>query len=150
MLVSRRLDPPKIDELFATAVNKARSRSRVGPRKDKALDYFRYATINELMNPSIVIPGLTQLKLGKTKAVEFVAGMEVRLFDGEGGVKSIWTSYKRVARFLQQITDRVRGKSALAPTPTQKVDGEPEYHAKTKTPSKRSRLAPRQKRVRRK
>ena len=146
VLVSRRLDPES-DRAFATAVNKARSRSRVGPPKDKALDYFRYGTINELMNPSVVIPGVT-LQLRKTKAVEFVSEMETRLFKGEGGVRSIWTSYKRVARFLQQLTDRVRAESSLAPPPTKKVNGEPEPRAKNT--SKRSRRSPRQKRVRRK
>ena len=146
VLVSRRLDPES-DLTFATAVNKARSRSRVGPPKDKALDYFRYATISELMYPSVVIPGVTQ-QIGKTKAVEFVAGMEIRLFNGGGGLRSIWTSYKRVARFLQQLTNRMRAKPSLASPLTKKVDGEPEHRAK-KT-SKRSRRSPRQKRVRRK
>ena len=147
ILTSRRLNQ-EFDRTFATAVNKARSRSRVGPPTDKALDYFRYATINELMNPSVVIPGVTQLKLRKTKAVEFVAGIEVRQFNAEGGVKSIWTSYKRVARFLQQLTDCTRAESPLAPQPTKKVDGEPEPRAKAT--SKRSRRSPRQKRMRRK
>jgi hypothetical protein len=146
VLVSRRLDP-EFDRTFAKAVNKARTRSRVGPPKDKALDHYRYATINELMNPSVVIPGVTR-QLGKTKAVEFVAGIEVRRFNRKGGVKSIWTSYKRVARFLQQLTDRVQAESSLAPQPNKKVDGEPEHRIK-KT-SKRSRRSPRQKRVKRK
>jgi hypothetical protein len=127
VLVSRRLDP-EFDRTFAKAVNKARTRSRVGPPKDKALDHYRYATINELMNPSVVIPGVTR-QLGKTKAVEFVAGIEVR-------------------RFLQQLTDRVQAESSLAPQPNKKVDGEPEHRIK-KT-SKRSRRSPRQKRVKRK
>ena len=74
VLVERRLDPDS-DRIFGKAMNKARIRSRVGPPKDKALDYFRYTTINELMHPSAVIPGVTA-KLNKTQAVEFVAAME--------------------------------------------------------------------------
>ena len=74
VLVARRLDP-KADQGFEKAMNRARTRSRVGPPKDKALEYFRYATINEFMNPSAVIPGVTA-KMGKTKAVELVAAAE--------------------------------------------------------------------------
>jgi len=131
VLVTRRLDPPT-DQIFQKAMNKARIRSRVGPPKDKALEYFRYATINELMNPSVVIPGVTA-KMGKTKAVEFVAGMETRLFDGEGGTSSIWKSYRRVKRFLRQLTERVQAKPSLVPPPTKTLDRKPrERGRKTK------------------
>ena len=146
VLVSRRLDPEN-DLTFAKAMNKARSRSRVGPPKDKALDYFRYGTINELMNPSVVIPGVT-LQLRKTKAVEHVAEMESRLFKRECDTRSIWRSYKRTEEFFRQLNKRLQADASLAPPPTKMVDGEPEH--RTKKTSKRSRRSPRQKRVRRK
>lgn len=131
VLLERRLDPAS-DEVFGKAMNKARTRSRVGPPKDKALEYFRYATINELMNPSVVIPGVTA-KLNKTKAVEFVAALETRLFDGQGGTRSIWTSYNRVEQFLRQLTDRVQPESSLVPPPTKKRTSKPKDHSqKTK------------------
>jgi len=137
VLVARRLDPGT-DQVFEKAMNKARTRSRVGPPKDKALEYFRYATINELMNPSVVIPGVTA-KMGKTKAVEFVAAMETRLFNGEGSTRSIWTSYKRVKQFLRQLTDRVQTESSLVPPPTKKRASKPkELPKKTKKPMTQS------------
>lgn len=123
VLVERRLDP-KSDRIFEQAMNKARTRSRVGPPKNKALEYFRHATITELMNPSEVIPGVTA-QMNKTKAVEFVAGMEVRLFGGEGGTRSIWTSHKRVDQFLRQFTERMRAESSRVPPPAKTRDREP-------------------------
>jgi hypothetical protein len=129
VLVARRFDP-ETDQLFERAMNKARTRSRVGPPKDKALECFRYATINELMNPSVVIPGVVPAKMNKTKAVEFVAAMETRLFNGEGGTRSIWTSYKRVDQFLRQLTERMRAESSLMSPPTKNLDGEPRERAR--------------------
>jgi hypothetical protein len=141
VLVTRRLDPPT-DQIFQKAMNKARIRSRVGPPKDKALEYFRYATIRELMNPSVVIPGVKAKKvkakkrkrkrttMNITKAVESVAGMEVRLFNGTGGTRSIWTSYKRVKQFLLQLTERMQAKPSLVPSPTKTLDCEPRERSK--------------------
>jgi hypothetical protein len=106
VLVARRLDPVT-DQGFEKAMNKARTRSRVGPPKDKALEYFRYATINELKNLSVVIRGVPA-KMGKTKAVEFVAEIEHRHFGGNAGVSSIWKSYKRADRFFRQLCQRVQ------------------------------------------
>lgn len=125
VLFARRLDP-ETDQVFEKAMNKALTRSRVGPPKDKALEYFRYATINELMNPSVVIPGVRAKKLNKTKAVEFVAGMEVRLFNGTGGTRSIWTSHKRVDQFLRQLSKHVRAPPFRVPPPTQTLGREPQ------------------------
>lgn len=131
VLVERRLDPPS-DQIFEQAMSTARIRSRVGPPKDKALEYFRYQSIHELRNPSVVIPGVTA-QMNKTKAVEFVAAMETRLFNGEGGTRSIWTSHKRVDQFLRQLTERVQAKPSFVPPPTKTLDLEPrERGRKTK------------------
>lgn len=138
VLVARRLDPPS-DRIFEKAMNKARTRSRVGPPKDKALEYFRYATMNELMNPTVVIPGKTA-KLHKTKAVEFVAGMEVRLVNGKGGTRSIWTAHKRVERLVQQLSECVQATPAPVPPPTTNLDREPcERDGETKKGINRSK-----------
>jgi hypothetical protein len=124
VLVARRLDPES-DRIFEQAMNKARTRSRVGPPKDKALEYFRHAIITELMNPALVIPGVKAKKLKITKAVEFVAGMETRLVNGEGGTRSIWTSHKRVDQFLRQLTERVQATPSRVPPPTKPLDRDP-------------------------
>jgi hypothetical protein len=124
VLFARRLDPES-DQIFEKAMNTARIRSRVGPPKDKALEYFRYQTITELMYPSVVIPGVKAKKLNKTKAVEFVAGMETRLVNGEGGTRSIWTAHKRVDQFLRQLTERVQAKPVTVSPPTKTRDREP-------------------------
>jgi hypothetical protein len=129
VLVTRRLDPES-DRIFEQAMNKARIRSRVGPPKDKALEYFRSASITELMHPAVVIPEVKAKKLNKTKAVEFVAGMETRLFDGEGGTRSIWTSHKRVDQFLRQFTERMRAESSRVPPPAKTRDREPRERAR--------------------
>lgn len=129
VLVARRLDPDS-DRIFEKAMNKARIRSRVGPPKDKALDYIRYVTINELMHPSAVIPDVVTAKLDKTKAVEFVAAMEVRLFNGKGDTRSIWRAHKRVDQFLRQLTERVQARPSLVPPPTKTLAREPRESAK--------------------
>jgi hypothetical protein len=145
VFVTRRLDPES-DRIFEKAMNKARRRSRVGPPKDKALEYFRYDTINELMNPSVIGPGVAQMN--KTKAVEFVAEMETRLVNGEGGTRSIWTSHKRVDQFLRQLTERMRAESSRVPPPTKPLDREPRERARET--KKGRRRAPHPKRVNRK
>jgi hypothetical protein len=127
VLVARRLDPDS-DRIFEQAMNKARIRSRVGPPKDKALEYFRYQTITELMHPTVVIPGVTA-KLNKTKAVEFVAGMEVRLVNGKGGTRSIWTAHKRVKRFVQHLSECVQATPALVHPPSTNLAREPRERA---------------------
>lgn len=109
--------------MFATSMNKARTRSRVGPPKDKALEYFRHATINELIIPSVVIPGVTG-KLNKTKAVEYVEELEARLVDGEGGTRSIWTAYKRADQFFQNVIKRMQDEFILSPPLTDRLDSE--------------------------
>ena len=145
VLVARRLDPGT-DRMFARAINKARTRSRVGPPKDKALEYFRYATINELMNPSVVIPRVTA-KMKKTKAVEYVAEIEHRHIGGDAGVSSIWKSYKRADRFFRQLLKRVQDKSLLSPPLTNRFDSESqERMKKTKKPMTRSKHPTRVKR----
>jgi hypothetical protein len=145
VLVTRRLDPPS-DQIFEKAMNKARIRSRVGPPKDKALEYFRHATINELMNPSVVIPGVTA-PLNKTNAVGVVAEIENRVLNGEGGVRSIWTSYKRADQFFRNGIKCMQDESMLSPPLTDRLDSEPqEQIKKTKKTMKRSHH---QKRVKR-
>lgn len=146
VLVARRLDPES-DRMFAKVINKARTRSRVGPPKDKALEYFRYATINELMNPSVVIPGVTA-KMNKTKSVGIVAEIESRLFGGDAGDSSIWKSYKRADHFFRHFLERVQDKSLLSPPRTNRPDSESQERIKkTKKPVMQSTH---QKRVRRK
>ena len=124
VLFIRRLDPPS-DQVFENAMNTARIRSRVGPPKDKALEYFRYATIKMMMNPSAVLPGVkgkkTKMKkkqMSITKAVGHVAEMEMRLLDGKGGTRSIWTAQKRVKQFMRKLTDRVQATNFLIPPST--------------------------------
>jgi len=147
VLVTRRLDPPS-DQIFEQAMNKARTRSRVGPPKDKALEYFRYATINELMNPSEVIPGVKAKKLNITKAVEYVAEMETRLVDGEGGTRSIWTAHKRVKQFMPKLIERMHANPSRVPPPTKNLDREP--RERVRETEKGSQRATHPKRVKRK
>ena len=128
VLVARRHDPAT-NAMFVKVMNKARTKSRVGPPKDKALEYFRYATINQLMNPSVLIPGVTA-KMGKTKAVEFTAEIESRLFGGDAGVSAIWKSYKRADQFFRQLCKRIQDKSLLSPPPTNRPDSEPQKRIK--------------------
>jgi len=124
VLFIRRLDPPS-DQVFANAMNTARIRSRVGPPKDKALEYFRDATIKMMMKPPPVFPGvkakkpkLKKKKMTITKAVGHVAEMEVKFLDGKGGTRSIWTAQKRVKQFMQKLTDRVQATSVIPPSTT--------------------------------
>jgi hypothetical protein len=127
-LIARRLDPES-NRMFVKVMNKARTKSRVGPPKDKALEYFRYATINELMHPAVVIPGVTA-KLNKTKAVQYVAEIENRHISGDAGVSSIWKSYKRADRFFRQVLKRMQEKSLLSPPLTNRPGSESQERIK--------------------
>lgn len=127
VLFIRRLDPPS-DQVFENAMNTARIRSRVGPPKDKALEYFRYATVKMMMNPSAVLSGVkakkTKMKKKQmtiTKAVGHVAEMEMRLLDGKGGTRSIWTAQKRVKQFMRKLADGVQATNSVIPPSTTKL-----------------------------
>ena len=142
-LLSRRLDLTS-DDVFWKAMDQVRRRFRSGRPSSKALDYFRYNAIYEVMNRTVVVPGVLLKRLRKTKAVEYVAAMESRLFESKGDTRSIWRSYKRAEQFLRQLNARMQATASLAPPQTREVV------QPAKKTSNRSRRSPRQKRVKRK
>jgi hypothetical protein len=122
VLVARRLNPES-DRIFAAAMNKARRASRLGPPKDKALEYFRYAIVNELMDPAEVIPEVTAT-VNKTKAVEIVAGIENRVLNGTGDARSIWKAHKRAEQFFRKLAKRMQDESIVNSPQTGMADTE--------------------------
>lgn len=145
VLLARRLDP-KSDRIFWKVMKEVQRKFNKGRPSSKGLDYFRYGAIIQLMKPSVVIPGVMQI--GKTKAVEFVAEMESRIFNGAGNTRSIWRSYERVEQSLRQLSERMWSEPSLAPSPTNQLNGESEVPVE-KT-SNRRKHSTRPKRVRRK
>ena len=123
LFVQRTVDPKK-DEAFWKAMDLLRKGMRTGRPRNKALDFFRYGFITDLMNPPRQLEGLV-VKFNKTQAVDQLAGAEQKLFDRVPDTRVIWRSHKRVKDFLRNISERIRVESSPSPTGTADIaDGE--------------------------
>lgn len=127
-LVQRTVDPRQ-DGVFWAAMKLVRKELRIGRPRDKALDFFRYGFIQNLMHPPR-IPECAIKTFTKTKAVDQLAEAEQKLFKRSPDTRSIWRSYQRVEQFLQEVAPRMRTESSRVPLLTKKIDREPRDNPK--------------------
>lgn len=122
-LVQRRIDPSK-DEAFWNAIDLVRKGMRTGRPRDRALDFFRYNLIHNLMHPPRELESSVK-KFKKTKAVAQAAEAEQTLFRRSPDTRQIWRSYQRVDQFLRQIAATMQAESSRVSPPTKTPDCEP-------------------------
>ena len=146
-ILTRRKLHPGYDRDFWDAVDRIRVSMRTGHPRDKALDYFRFETVQSLMNPPAQLKDFVKTS-SKSEAVERAADMEGNLFGERPHERVIYRSLKRVEKELKEVNDLLQAKSSHSPPPTQKLDSEPEPRAKKS--KKRTTSSTRPKRVRRK
>ena len=132
ILTRRRLDPG-FDRDFWAAVSRVKKVERTGHPRDRALDYFRFTTVQDLMNPPEQLRGIVAT-LSKNKAVERAAEMEGNLLGTHPHERVVYRSLARVEKELRELEDLLRAPSSPSPPPAQPLDSEPKETAKnTKT-----------------
>jgi hypothetical protein len=122
-LMQRRVDPRK-DGTFWRAIELVRKKLRMGRPRDRALEFFRYGFIQNLMHPPRELQRSVRT-LKKTKAVEQVAEAEQGLFGRSPDTRQIWRLYKRVDEFLRRIAARMQAESSPVAPLTSELDPEP-------------------------
>ena len=146
-ILSRRKFHPGYDRDFWDAVTRVKKVTRTGHPSNKALDYFRFETVQSLMNPPVQLKDIVATS-SKSQAVERAADMEGNLLGTRPHERVMYRSLETVGKELKKISDLMGAKSPLGALLTNTVDSVSGKRAKK--PSKRSRRSPRQKRVRRK
>lgn len=118
-----------------------------GHPHDKALDYFRFETVQSLMNPPVQLKNIAATS-SKSQAVTRAADMEEKLLGKRPHERVVYRSHEKVEKELKEITALLRPPASLSPPPKIKLDSNPkEIPTKTKKLMTQSK---RQKRVKRK
>jgi hypothetical protein len=145
ILTSRNWDP-KFERDFWNAVTRVKKVMWTGHPHDKALDYFRFNTVQSLMNPPVQLKGIVATSL-KSQAVERAADMEGNLLGKRPHERVVYRSHEKVERELKKLNELLR-PPFLGPPPTNKLDTE--HEEITKKTKERMMQSKHQKRVRRK
>jgi hypothetical protein len=147
ILTQRRLDPD-FDRDFWDAMSRVKKVLRTGYPRNRALDSFRFNTVQGLMHAPVEFMN-TDVRVktfSKSEAVERAAELEGKLFGRQPPhERVVYRSVARVEKELTELTALLRAPSSLGPPPTEQRDS-----PRIKKTSKRSRRSPRQKRVKRK
>lgn len=128
ILIRRRVDL-KYDRDFWDAVDRIRGPIRTGRPHDKALDYFRYETVQNLMNPPAQLKDLVK-RSEKEEAVMRTADMEERLFEKRPDRRVIYRSLERVERKLRELNALLKPQSSYGSQPTTQLGTEPKQAPK--------------------
>jgi hypothetical protein len=136
-LVQRRVDP-RTDAIFWKAVESVRKELRTGRPRDRALDFFRYSFIHDLMHPPKELESLLN-KFKKTNAVDKLAEAEQKLFGRSPDTRQIWRSYRWANQFLREVATRMQTESSLGTPSTNQADSKrkelPTITKKRRTPA---------------
>lgn len=146
-ILTRRKWDPSFERDFWDAVTRVKKGMWTGHPHDKALDYFRFTTVESLMHPPEQLKDIVETS-SKSEAVDHAADMEGNLLGKRPHERVIYRSLERVENELKGINALLHPESSLSPPPTNQVDSGPEKH--TNKPKKRMRGSTRSKRVRRK
>lgn len=146
-ILARRKFHAVIDRDFWEAVDWIRAPLRTGHPRNKALDYFRFETVKNLMNAPEPLKGLVAT-CGKEEALRRAADMEEQWSGERPHERVIRRSCDRAEQELNELQALLHGQSSHTPLPTNQLNGKSEKPAK-KTPSRR-KPSTRPKRARRK
>jgi hypothetical protein len=136
ILTQRRLDPD-FDRDFWNAVSRVKKVLRSGHPRDRALDSFRFTTVQSLMHPPVELINMkVKVKtFSKSEAVERAAEMEGKLFGTHPPhERVVYRSLARVEKEGKELTALLRAPSSLGPPPATPIDSESKARPKnTKT-----------------
>lgn len=141
-LLARRKFDPAIDRDFWDALKRIRGPIRTGHPRNRALEHFRFDTVEIHMNPPAPLKDIVDT-CGKEEALRRAADIEEQCLGKRPHERVVRRSYDRVKQELKELHDLLRGASSLTPSPRYQSDGESQKTAKEtsnrRRPSRRSK-----------
>ena len=115
-ILTRRNWEASFERDFWSAVARVKQTMWTGHPHDKALDYFRYTTVQSLMHPPEQLKGLAATSL-KDEAVERAAEMEGKLLGVRPHERVVYRSFAKVEKELKELNALLPPESAIGPPP---------------------------------
>lgn len=133
-ILTRRRLHPGFDRDFWDAMSRVKKVLRTGHPRNRALDSFRFTTVQSLMYAPEQLINMVQT-FSKSEAVERAAVMEGKLLGtSPPHERVIYRSLARVENELKELTALLCAPSSLGPPPATPLDSEPKARPKnTKT-----------------
>ena len=107
ILIRRNWDP-NYDRDYWNAVDRVRKTLRTGHPRDKALDYFRFRMVQDIMSPPGGLRDLVDM-CGKEEALRRAADMEEQLLGKRPHERVVRRSCDRVKQDLDDLNQLLRG-----------------------------------------
>jgi hypothetical protein len=131
-ILTRRRLHPGFDRDFWDAMSRVKKATRTGHPRNRALDSFRFTTVQSLMHAPEQLRNMVKT-FSKSEAVERAAEMEGKLFGTHPPhERVVYRSLARVEKELEELTAFLRPPSPLGPPPESTFDSEPKARPKTK------------------
>lgn len=118
-ILSRRNWEAKFERDFWDAVTRVKKVMWTGHPHDKAIDYFRYTTVQELMHPPAQLRDML-VQYSKGEAVERAVEMEGKLVGRRPHERVVYRSFEKVEKELIALNALLPPESAIGPPPTKK------------------------------
>jgi hypothetical protein len=124
-ILTRRSWDPKFERDFWEAVSWVKKVTRTGHPHDKGLDYFRFETVQGLMDVPVQLKGIATTS-SKSEAVERAAVMEGKLLGTRPPhERVVYRSCEKVEKELKALTDLLTQESAMGLPSTAKRASRP-------------------------
>ena len=134
-ILTRRRLHPGFDRDFWNAVARVKKVIRTGHPRNRALDSFRFTTVQDLMRAPEQLVNMVKT-FSKSEAVERAAEMEGKLLGTRPPhERVVYRSLARVENELKELDDLLRAPSSPSPPPATTLDSEP--NARPKNTKKR-------------
>lgn len=132
-ILSRRNWEAKFERDFWDAVTRVKKAIWTGHAHDKALDYFRYMTVYELMHPPVQLANIVATS-SKSEAIDRAAVMEGKLLGNHPPhERVVYRSFDKVENELKALNALLPPELTIGPPPTTKRAIKPkELRKKTK------------------
>jgi hypothetical protein len=118
-ILTRRNWEAKFERDFWDAVTRVKKVMWTGHPHDKAMDYFRYTTVQDLMHPPAQLRDLL-VPYSKSEAVERAIEMESKLVGRRPHERVVHRSFEKVEKELTALNALLPPESAIGPPPTKK------------------------------
>jgi hypothetical protein len=109
-ILARRQFDPAINRDFWEAVDRIRGPIRTGHPRNRALDYFRFETVEIHINPPPPLKGIVAI-CGKEEALRRTADIEEQSMGKRPHERVVRRSHDRVKQEMKELLDLVREQS---------------------------------------
>ena len=131
-ILTRRNWEASFERDFWNAVARVKKVTRTGHPRDRALDYFRFTTVQGLMHAPEQLVNMVKT-FSKSEAVDRAAEMEAKLLGTRPPhERVVYRSLARVEKEQEELNALLRPESSPGPPPATNLDSEPNEDPKTK------------------